>query len=154
MEYSLFMEQLNRYYDVWQKCNSVYEDWAKEHGLSMNGLLVLIALQEGGEACTQGRISQRWGIPKQTTNMILKDLEHRGLAMLLPMKEDKRNKQICFTAEGRDYADGIISKLRRVELSVLEKMGIERIKQLNDGMAIFAELFDKEKKEEDHEANV
>lgn len=139
-----FMKQLNRYYSVWQEYNYVYEEWAKAHGMSVNSLLVLSAIHEGGNDCTQRKISQRWMIPKQTINMILKELERKGLVELLPMQEDKRNKLIQFTPAGDEYADGIISKLRKVELSVIEEMGIERMKLLNDHMALFVDLFKKE----------
>lgn len=138
-----FMEQLNRYYSVWQEYNYVYEEWAKAHGMSVNSLLVLSAIHEGGNDCTQRKISQRWMIPKQTINMILKEFERKGLVELLPMQEDKRNKLIQFTSAGDEYADGIISKLRKVELYVIEEMGIERMKLLNDNMALFVELFSK-----------
>ena len=136
-----FMEQLNRYYSVWQEYNYVYEEWAKSHGMSVNSLLVLSAIHEGGNDCTQRKISQRWMIPKQTINMILKELEQKGLVELLPMQEDKRNKLIQFTPAGDEYADGIISKLRKAELYVIEEMGIDRMKLLNDNMALFVELF-------------
>ena len=114
-----FMEQLNRYYSVWQEYNYVYEEWAKSHGMSVNSLLVLSAIHEGGNDCTQRKISQRWMIPKQTINMILKEFERKGLVELLPMQEDKRNKLIQFTPAGDEYADGIISKLRKAELYVI-----------------------------------
>ena len=85
-----FMEQLNKYYAVWQEYNYVYEEWAKAHGLSVNSLLVLCAVHDGREGCTQKKISQRWLIPKQTVNMVFKDFERRGLVWLSPMPEDKR----------------------------------------------------------------
>ncbi len=138
-----FMEQLNRYYSVWQEYNYVYEEWAKAYGMSVNSLLVLSAIHEGGNECTQRKISQRWMIPKQTVNMILKEFERKGLVELLPMKEDKRNKLIKFTQAGNEYAGTIISKLRKAELYVVEEIGIERMKQLNDNMALFVELFSK-----------
>lgn len=138
-----FMEQLNRYYSVWQEYNYVYEDWAKAHGMSVNSLLVLSAIQEGGKDCTQRKISQRWMIPKQTINMVLKEFERKGLVELCPMQEDKRNKLIQFTPAGTEYADIVLSKLRKVELYAIEEMGIERIKGLNDNMELFVELFRK-----------
>lgn len=138
-----FMEQLNRYYSVWQEYNYVYEEWAKAHGMSVNSLLVLSAIHEGGCDCTQRKISQRWMIPKQTINMILKEFERKGLVELLPMAEDKRNKLIRFTPAGNQYADAIITKLRQAELYVIEEMGIERMKYLNDNTALFVELFSK-----------
>lgn len=139
----VFMEQLNRYYAIWQEYNYVYEEWAKEHGLSVNSLLVLSAVYEGGEDCTQKKISQRWLIPKQTINMVLKDFENKGFAKMLTMQTDKRNKLIRLTAAGKEYADKIISELRKVEISAIEQMGIERVKCLNDDAALFLELLRK-----------
>ncbi len=75
---TVLMEQLNKYYDVWLEYNYVYAEWAKAHGLSVNSLLVLCAIHDGGEGCTQKKISQRWLIPKQTVNMVFRDFEHKG----------------------------------------------------------------------------
>ncbi|MCI8496855.1 MAG: winged helix-turn-helix transcriptional regulator [Clostridiales bacterium] len=140
---TVFMEQLNKYYAVWQEYNYVYEEWAKAHGLSVNSLLVLCAIHDGGDDCTQKKISQRWLIPKQTINMVFKDFERKGFVELFPMTRDKRNKIIRFTKTGKEYADTIISELRKVELFVVEEMGVERMKQLNENMALFAKLFSK-----------
>ncbi|MCI8284669.1 MAG: MarR family transcriptional regulator [Firmicutes bacterium] len=140
------MEQLNRFYDVWHECDYAYEVWAKEHGISVNALFVLSAIYECAEDCTQKNISQRWLIPKQTVNMILKDFITKGLVELVPMHEDKRNKLIRFTESGKEYADGILSELRETELFVIDEMGIERMKLLNDNAALFAELFNKNRR--------
>lgn len=150
---NIFMKQLNQYYTLWQEYNYVYAEWAKAQGLSSNSLLILLAIHEGGEDCTQKKISQKWLIPKQTTNMVLKDFEQKGLVELSPMSEDKRNKVIHFTTMGKEYADAIISKLHKVELFVIEKMGIERMKQLNDSTALFVELFRSAGGKQDNETN-
>ena len=151
---SVFLELLHNYYAVWQECNYVYEEWAKAHGLSINSLFILSAIHEGGEDCTQKKISQRWMIPKQTTNMILKDFEKRGLVELLPLQTDKSNKQICFTQAGADYADTIMTELRKAELYAVEKVGTEGMKQLNDNTALFVEFFVKAGKEAPNETKI
>ncbi|WP_425756526.1 MarR family winged helix-turn-helix transcriptional regulator [Ihubacter sp. rT4E-8] len=140
---SKLMEQLNLYYTAWQECNYVYEAYAKSHGLSFNSLLVISALSEDCENCTQKKISQRWMIPKQTVNMILKDLERNGLVELRPLPSDKRNKVIKLTAAGKGYAASVISELRKVELSAVEEMGMEKMQQLNENTTLFVELFRK-----------
>lgn len=90
-------------------------------------------------------------IPKQTINMVLKGFEQKGLVEMFPMQEDKRNKLIRFTPAGNRYADSIISQLRKAELFVIEEMGIERMKQLNDNTALFVELFRKAGGKNDNE---
>ena len=84
--HAALMEELNRYYAVWQETNYVYTEWAKAHGISVSCLLALTAIDEGGEDCTQKKISQRWLIPKHTVNMILKDFERQKFVELLPMQ--------------------------------------------------------------------
>lgn len=149
-----FIEQLNQYYAVWQEYNYVYEEWAKAHGLSVNSLLVLCAIHDGGDDCTQKKISQRWLIPKQTINMVFKDFERRGFVELFPLPEDKRNKVIRFTKAGKEYADTIISKLRKAELFAVEEIGIERMKQLNENMALFVKFFSEAGGRESNEASL
>ncbi len=138
---TILMEQLNQYYDAWLQYNNVYEEWAKAHGLSVNCLLVLCAIYDSGNGCTQKKISGQWLIPKQTINMVSKDLQRKGFVELSPLPEDKRNKIIRFTKEGKEYADTIVNALRKVELSVIEEIGMERMQQLNDSMSLFAKLF-------------
>lgn len=148
-----FMEQLNKYYAVWQEYNYVYEEWAKAHGLSVNSLLVLCVIHDGGDDCTQKKISQRWLVPKQTINMFFKDFERRGFVKLFPLPEDKRNKVIRFTKTGKEYADTIISELQKVELFAVEEIGIERMKQLNENMVLFVGLFSKAGGSKNNETN-
>lgn len=88
-----FMEQLNQYYTTWQEWNCMYEEWAKANGLSANSLLVLSAIYDSKEECTQKKISQRWLVPKQTVNMILKDFEKQGLSNCLLCGQTKGARQ-------------------------------------------------------------
>lgn len=139
----VFLEQLNRYYDIWLEYNNVYAEWAKAQGLSVNSLLVLCAIHDDRDNCTQKKISQRWLIPKQTINMVFKDFERKGLVELYPLPEDKRNKVIRLTKAGKEYADTIIARLRKAELSAIEELGVERMQQLNENMAYFTKLFNR-----------
>ena len=108
-----------------------------------NSLLVLSAIYDSKEECTQKKISQRWLVPKQTVNMILKDFEKQGLVELSPMRTDKRRKTICFTPKGKEYAKTILSKLRKVEMNAIDEMGIERMKRFNEDAALFVKLLGK-----------
>lgn len=148
-----FMDELHHYYAVWQETNYVYAEWAKAHGISVSCLLALTAIDEGGDDCTQKKISQRWLIPKQTVNMVLKDFENRKFVELLPMQGDKRNKRIQFTAAGREYADTILNELRKVELSVIQQMGIARMHRLCEDGTLFIRLFYEAGGEVNHDTN-
>ena len=133
------LRERQRYYALWKESNIVYEEWAKSHGMSANSLLILEALYDG--ICTQKEISQKWCIPKQTINTILKDLEAQGYLELAAMAQDKRNKQIELTSKGKLFADRIITQVQEKELYVIRQMGLERMKSMNDDLELFISLF-------------
>lgn len=130
-----------RYYTLWRECNLMYEDWSKEQGLSMNGYLILYSFYDGTDVMTQKSISQKWMIPKQTVNTILKDYMQKGFIEAVSMTEDKRNKVLKLTRAGKIYADEIIGKLQEKELFVMREMGIESMVKMNDIMETFIGLF-------------
>ena len=135
------MIQLQRYYMLWKDCTVLYEEWAKEQGLSANGVLVLYSLGEENASCTQKSISQKWCIPKQTVNTILKDFQKKGYVEMILQPEDKRNKLIRLTDSGKLFAGKIIGRLRKRELYVMEKMGLENIRSMNDNLERYNHLF-------------
>lgn len=133
--------QLQRYYSLWKDCTAMYEEWSKTQGLSSNGVLVLYSFYEEEKACTQKSISQKWCIPKQTVNTILKDFSEKGYVEMVSQSEDKRNKLLRLTDSGRKFADDVIGKLHKKEIYVMEKMGLENIKSMNDNLESFIQLF-------------
>ncbi len=62
---TILMEQLNQYYDAWLQYNNVYEEWAKAHGLSVNCLLVLCAICDSGDGCTQKKSASSGSYPNR-----------------------------------------------------------------------------------------
>lgn len=136
--------ELNRYYSLWKDGNAMYEEWAKSHGLSSNVVLVLYSFFDGNEIITQKSISKKWCIPKQTVNTILKDFTKKGYIEMYSLEDDKRNKAICLTESGKDFASKIINELRKKEEYVTEKTGIEKLKQMNDTTELFIKYFREE----------
>ncbi len=133
--------QLQRFYFLWKEGNAMYEEWAREHGLSSNSVLILYSLYECGENCTQKSISQKWSIPKQTVNTILREFVSKGYIELTASKEDRRNKLLRLTADGEVYAGRIIEALHEKELFVLDKIGLNAVTEMNDATEMFIHLF-------------
>ena len=134
-------EQLQRFYALWKEGNAMYEDWAKKHGLSSNGVLVLYSLYEAKDNCTQKSISQNWSIPKQTINTILKDFSSNNYIELSTDETDKRNKLIKLTREGKIYAGEIIEALHKRELFAINHMGVDNVTRMNNDTELFINLF-------------
>lgn len=135
------LEQLQRYYALWKESNAMYEDWAKAQGLSSNGVLVLYSFYESAAPLTQKAIAQKWCIPKQTVNTILKDFAAKGYIEQQEAAEDKRNKLLQLTPAGREAARRVIPALHEKELVGMEALGLERMKNMNDTLEQFIRLF-------------
>lgn len=140
-------QELTRFYAVWKECNLAYEKWAASRGLSSNGVLVLMALSETLEPCTQKQIGLQWGLPKQTVNNILREFLKKGYVALTAMPDDKRNKAIHLTEAGRTFAGDILEELHRKEARVAASIGLDKLRDLNDTLARFVDLFAKENRE-------
>lgn len=117
------LEQLQRYYALWKESNAIYEEWVKTQGISSNSPLVLYSFYDGSEVYTQKSISQKWYIPKQTVNTILKDFAERGFIEMLSILEDKHNKAIRLTPAGKLFVDTIIAKLQKKRIVCYGKAG-------------------------------
>ena len=64
----------------------------------------------------------------------------RGTVVLETLQEDRRNKAVLLTAEGRAYVEQIVNELYAHEYSVLERMGRERAEALMENMALYNRL--------------
>ncbi len=135
------LSELQRYYALWKESTATYEEWAKEQGLSANGLLVLYFFYAGEEPFTQKAIGKKWNIPKQTVSAILKEFEQRGYVKLTCLPADKRNKQIRLTPAGKRLTDAVMAKLQQKGLYVMQQMGLETVTSMNDQHARFLRCF-------------
>lgn len=141
MEDVTLREQINRYYQLWCDATQLYENWAKQRGITYNTLLTLCTLISNQEHCTQKMICEQWGLPKQTVNSILKDFERKRYVTFANMQSDKRNKLILLTESGREYANETSSALYEMDVYAVGKMGSARMKDLNDNLTLYMEYF-------------
>lgn len=129
-------QALQDYYDFWFLSNYLYEEWAKRKGLSMYGLFVLQEIKENRN-CTAKQICNRLFLPKQTVNAILNSFENKGLIRRVAMEQDRRNKEILFTRDGKRYADNILQEMYEAEEKALQKMGEEQMEAMAQNNRIF-----------------
>ena len=117
--------------------NALYSEWAKQHGITYNMLMILCTVYEKG-VCTQKQIAEEWLIPKQTVHTIVKELERRGYVRFRPGR-DQKEKKISFTESGQAYAEEILEKMFQMEDRVMERMGPEMRQALIDSSQAFTE---------------
>ena len=119
---------------------ALYGEWAKNHGITYNMLVVLCALDQAPD-CTQKQISVERMIPKQTVNTIIKELERKGY---LQISEGEREKRVSFTENGRVYAGAILEKLYQLEDRVMERMGPEMCRAMLESQRAFTQALSQE----------
>lgn len=121
----------------------LYRIWAKKHQLNYNALVILYTLKDYG-VCTQKQICNCWALPKQTVHGILLDFEKKGYISITANAENKRERLITFTENGKIFASSILEKLHQMEENAMYKLGDEKRKQLIDSNTRYYELLKEE----------
>lgn len=141
MEKDDLKEQIDRYYQLSCSTTHLYESWAKQRGITYKYVLTICTLLSNQEHCTQKMICEQWGLPKQTVNTILKDLKRKEYVTFIDLPSDRRNKVISLTDSGREYANKISTELYNLDYYVVEKMGLDCMRELNENLALYLEYY-------------
>ena len=141
MNKSDYWSEIDRYYQLWYEVTQLYVKWAKQQGSTYNAILVLRTILCNRENCTAKVICEKRGLPKQTVSTILKDFEDKGYITFSDYSEDKRSKVISFTEKGLAYAEKINDSLYEQDYKVVEKMGFDKIKELNEILSLYTKYY-------------
>ncbi|MDO4396007.1 MAG: MarR family transcriptional regulator [Clostridia bacterium] len=134
-----------KFWEVWGQSNALYEDWAAWKNINSNLLMVLYELDHG-DYITQKMIADYTGIPKQTVNTVIKGLLEQEYVTLTCGKNDRREKLVVLTDEGRKFGEELLAPLYDMEEKVFHIMGEERVQQMIDSIFLFNTVFEKEMK--------
>ena len=107
-----------RYTDSLISLNRLYDKYAKTKGLTAIGLSVIEIICLHQDGCTQKMISEELCYPKQSVNVIVKDLIEKGYVVLKSIPEDKRSKNVCLTDAGIEYAKEVVLPFWNAEAEV------------------------------------
>lgn len=139
MEYwNKYIQEIN---SVVERTDYLYEKWAKQHGINSYVLQIMYMIY-ASEINKQKDIVEKYGMPKQTVNTVIVELQKKGYIRLTPDENDKRSKIIILTDEGCRYAENIVNPLLNCEKEVLAEMGEERVEMLISTMNQYAELLE------------
>ena len=113
------LHQLSAQYNaLWIETNQLYETWARQRGMSLYELLVILSIVEADGAVLQKDICQRFAIPKQTVNAIIKTLTDKGWLELKVSEQDRRSRKLSLTPKGSTQAVQIAQALQEHEAQV------------------------------------
>ena len=126
------------------ECFSVYQmGGSLQHQLS--GLNDTLCSVQPGQLDPK-KISEFFGLPKQTVHSSVRYLEKRDYISLTPGTRDRREKIIFLTEEGRAYAGELLTPLFEAEENICRTIGIERLEEMINTNDLYNLLFEKEMK--------
>lgn len=133
------LHQLSAQYNaLWIETNQLYETWARQRGMSLYELLVILSIVEADGTVLQKDICQRFAIPKQTVNAIIKTLTDKGW---LELKVSEQDRRLSLTPEGSAQAAQIAQALQEHEAQVWLRLGLDRAEQLIEHTALYNRHF-------------
>ncbi len=102
--------------------DAVYEDFAKESGVTSPTLLwILYALNDGREH-TQREICVDWELPKSTVNTVMTELKKNEYVELIPIRGKRREMTIVLTQSGKTYAAALLAGIYKKEAEVFRQL--------------------------------
>ena len=111
--------------------DAVYEDFAKESGVTSPTLLwILYALNDGKEH-TQREICVDWELPKSTVNTVMTELKKNGFVELVPIKGKRREMYIVLTESGKAYASSLLAGIYEIEAEVFKQLDVDDLQIIN-----------------------
>lgn len=121
----------------------LYRIWAKQHHLNYNALVILYTLDDY-KVCTQKQICNWWALPKQTVHGILLDFEQKGYILIRENADNKRERLISFTDNGKIFANSVLAQLHQLEESAMERLDSNMREQLISCNTKYFELLKEE----------
>ena len=118
-------ELFARFYNSWRGLNAVYEQYARDAGISYANLQVLSELVLSTGEITQHSICEKTRLQKTTVNAIVKTLCESGLLECRSSPDDRRKKVLCLTESGRAYAGPIMERLTAAETRAFDELSLE-----------------------------
>lgn len=125
---------------MWQVHLSIsdfFSEYATSVGLTFAAFKVLGIIYKK-KRCTQKEIIQLTYLPKQTVNAIINNFNKQGIiSEPTEAQNDKRNKVITFTQKGKEYAEEVISKIKKSTYRALDNIGEENRNALIESLTMF-----------------
>lgn len=136
-------EKVRQFCDLWQSLSVIYEDYARNSGVSYTSLYILNTIVQTPD-CTQKHICETTLLPKQTVNNVITAFYKQGYVQLCELPENRRIKTIHLTEKGREYADGLIPHINQANCNAMEKLTEDEQDMLIRLMTRYTAAFRKE----------
>ncbi|MFZ2186989.1 MAG: helix-turn-helix domain-containing protein [Streptococcus parauberis] len=126
MELTKMSRELVKSFDSYK---SIYELYARQHGLQGKSLQILLWIYNNPKGVTQKYLSNRTLSTKQVINATIKTWLQKGYVTMQEYEDDRRQKVIMLTAKGNVFAQKIIIPMEKIELVAIASLAVEEREQ-------------------------
>lgn len=109
---------------------SIFENYARQHGLQSKSMLILMWIYYNPRGITQNHIVQGTYSTKQVVNATIKAFKEKGYLFFDENSPDRRSKVIRLTDEGVKYAASILNPLEKAEHEAMQELTADEQAQL------------------------
>ncbi len=110
--------------------DSILFSWVEKLGVGFNHFAVLYTLVAERNGCTQKKVCEEWGVPKQTVFNICKEYREKGWVVFQPSETDKRERLMMLTDAGSAEAEPLYAQTQAVFDCAMNKFGKRKTAQL------------------------
>lgn len=128
----------------WFKLTSIYNGFSNRHLVNFFSLRVLNVISLFENECTQKKIVEMTGAPKQSINNVVQDFIVKGYVTLIKNPKDKRYKLIKLTRNGKSLYESTLGDVEKAELKVLEEFTPMEIEEFIKFSKKYSDLLEKE----------
>lgn len=100
----------------------IYSEFARACGLSDCAYWMLVDISTADEDVAVSQLTSEWFYSKQTINSAIKTLKARGFATLEFAEGSRKNKVVCLTKEGRQFAERYALPAQKAEQQAFEAL--------------------------------
>ena len=133
-------ERMTQLYSAISKTNEIYEAWAKKNGLSYIEMTLFYDLAEyEGEPVTQKQLCVDLVLSKTTVNSVVKKYIKMGYLELQSIPDNKKEKWVALTAQGRKFVDQLIMPLFHLEEEIISTISDEQLNQAENTLNLYSQ---------------
>ena len=108
----------------------IYSEFSRTCGLSDCAYWMLVDTSAAGGSVAVSRLTSEWFYSKQTINSAIKTLTARGFATLEFAEGSRKNKVVCLTKEGRQFAERYALPAQKAEQRAFDALELGEQREL------------------------
>ena len=114
---------------------SLYEQYARQHGINGKALSILLWIYYSQSGITQKRLADETYSSKQVINSVINGLKEKAFIYFVDSTRDKREKVVRLTPAGEHYCATLLEPLEQAEMNAMATLSNEQQIQLIELMS-------------------